>query len=155
MMSNYPGLFRREIRCIRAGRRVYIALAMTILACMASACVPMSGGSRTARRPAGRFVEEGYASWYGMEGGKVVEHGRLTASGRRYDQNALTAAHKTLPLGSRVKVTNLANGRTVVVVINDRGPYIEGRIIDMTLRGSRILGFKDAGTARVRVENLP
>jgi rare lipoprotein A len=115
----------------------------------------MSDSGRASRGSRARFVEEGLASWYGMNRGKVVEHGRLTASGRRYDQNAMTAAHKTLPLGSRVKVTNLDNGRTVVVVINDRGPYIEGRIIDMTLRGSRILGFKDAGTARVRVELLP
>jgi rare lipoprotein A len=120
-----------------------------------SSCVPMSDARHAPRGSRTRFVEVGYASWYGMEGGKVKEHGGPTASGRRYDQNALTAAHKTLPLGTRVKVTNLENGRSVVVVINDRGPYIEGRIIDMTLRGARILRFKDAGTARVRIEALP
>ncbi len=90
-----------------------------------------------------------------MKGTRVFEHGKLTASGARYDMHAMTAAHKTLPLGTRVKVTNLANGRTIVVVINDRGPYIEGRIIDLTLLGARKLGFEKHGTARVRIEALP
>ncbi len=120
-----------------------------------AACVPLESTRQPARTGAGRFTEEGLASWYGMEGGRVREHGKPTASGRPYDQNALTAAHKTLPLGTRVKVTNLENGRSLVVVINDRGPYIQGRIIDMTLRGARILGFKEKGTARVRIEALP
>jgi rare lipoprotein A len=118
-------------------------------------CVPVEGSRQGGARVRGGFVEEGLASWYGMEGGKVREHGKLTASGRRYDQNAMTAAHKTLPLGTRVKVTNLDNNRTIVVVINDRGPYIEGRIIDLTLRGARSLGFKEAGIARVRIQALP
>ncbi len=101
----------------------------------------------------GRYVEEGLASWYGLSSkGRVFEHGGPTASGVPYDMNAMTAAHKTLPLGTRVKVTNLDNGRTILVVVNDRGPYIEGRIIDLTLRGARALGFKDEGTARVRIE---
>lgn len=114
-------------------------------------CVPMEG-----YRAAGSkgFVEEGLASWYGMEGGKIFEHGKKTASGRPYDMHAMTAAHKTLPLGTRVKVTNLENNRSIVVVINDRGPYIEGRIIDLTLRGARLLRFKDKGLARVRIEAL-
>ena len=131
------------------------ALAVT-LALAAAGCVAM--GSSTRAKPvasAGHFVEEGLASWYGMQGGKVFEHGKLTASGRRFDQNAMTAAHKTLPLGTRVKVTNLDNGKIIVVVVNDRGPYIDGRIIDLTLRGARILGYKDRGTARVRIEALP
>jgi rare lipoprotein A len=114
------------------------------------------GTQRGTRSSAAGFVEEGYASWYGMDAkGRVREHGKLTASGRPYDQNALTAAHKTLPLGTRVKVTNLENGRSVVVVINDRGPYIEGRIIDMTLRGARILGYEKKGFCQARVEALP
>lgn len=120
-----------------------------------AACVPLVPPRQGGRSGVGRFTEEGLASWYGMEGGRVREHGRPTATGRPYDQNALTAAHKTLPLGTRVKVTNLENGRSLVVVINDRGPYIQGRIIDMTLRGARILGFKEKGTARVRIEALP
>ncbi len=100
------------------------------------------------------YVEYGLASWYGMQKGGVYEHGRQTASGARYDMHAMTAAHKTLPLGSRVKVTNLENRRTIVVVINDRGPYIKGRIIDLTLRGARVLRFKDKGTARVKIQVL-
>ncbi len=120
----------------------------------ATGCVQIGARPEPSGSP-GRWVEEGYASWYGMQSGKVFEHGKLTASGKRYDQNAMTAAHKTLPLGTRVKVTNLENGRTIVVVVNDRGPYIDGRIIDLTLRGARILGYKDKGTARVRIEALP
>ena len=68
--------------------------------------------------------------------------------------HAMTAAHKTLPLGTRVTVTNLENGRRITVVINDRGPYIEGRIIDLTMRGARILRFHKKGVARVRIEAL-
>jgi orotidine-5'-phosphate decarboxylase len=90
-----------------------------------TSCVPMED---MRVRSTGRHAEEGLASWYGMEGGKIYEHGKKTASGRPYDMHAMTAAHKTLPLGTRVKVTNLENNRTIVVVINDRGPYIEGRI---------------------------
>lgn len=134
----------------RAGNGLVVLVAVVL-----ASCVREGGMPRPVNSAARGFVEEGYASWYGMEGGRVREHGKPTASGRPYDQNALTAAHKTLPLGTRVKVTNLENRRTVVVVINDRGPYIEGRIIDMTLRGARILGFKEAGTARVRIEALP
>jgi rare lipoprotein A len=131
-----------------------------LLPALVTGCVPMRDGSaRNAPYKGGHsaagFVEEGYASWYGMDKGKVKEHGKLTASGRPYDQNAMTAAHKTLPLGTRVKVTNLENGRSAVVVINDRGPYIEGRIIDMTLRGARILGYEKQGFCRARVEALP
>jgi len=122
---------------------------LAMAGCVAIGTKPQASGSP------GRWVEEGYASWYGMQGGKVFEHGKLTASGQRYDQNAMTAAHKTLPLGTRVKVTNLENGKVIVVVINDRGPYIAGRIIDLSLRGARILGYKDKGTARVRIEALP
>ncbi len=121
----------------RASNALVLAAGLLLM----SACV-REGGAWRPPNPATRgFVEEGLASWYGMEGGKVKEHGKLTASGRPYDQHALTAAHKTLPLGTRVRVTNLENGRSLVVVINDRGPYIDGRIIDMTLRGARILGY--------------
>jgi rare lipoprotein A len=115
-------------------------------------CVPMNQGMPGARSE--KFVEAGMASWYGMQGGKVFEHGRKTASGARYDMNALTAAHKTLPLGTRVKVTNIENNKSIIVVINDRGPFVEGRIIDLTLRGARLLGFERKGLARVRVEAL-
>lgn len=126
--------------------------AWTVLALIVIGCMPM-GQMPISPAPRG-FVETGMASWYGMQGGKVFEHGRKTASGQRYDMNAMTAAHKTLPLGTRVQVTNIENNRSIVVVINDRGPYIEGRIIDLTLRGARLLGFEKKGLARVRIETL-
>ena len=89
----------------------------------------------------------GMASWYGRP-----FHGRKTASGQIYDMNALTAAHPTLPLGTQVRVTNLANNRSIALTVNDRGPFAEGRIIDVSRRAADRLGFRRAGTARVRVE---
>jgi len=130
------------------------AVAAAVCVLSMTACVPPSRAKYQERGLRGRFVEVGIASWYGMDHGRVKEHGGLTASGRRFDQNALTAAHKTLPLGTRVMVTSLENGKRVLVVINDRGPYIEGRIIDLTLRGARVLGFEQKGFARVRVEAI-
>ena len=79
-------------------------------------------------------------------------HGRPTASGQIFDMYAFTAAHPTLPFGTRVRVTNLENGRSVVVVINDRGPFVRGRIIDVSRHAARQLGFERKGTAPVRVE---
>lgn len=93
------------------------------------------------------YVEEGVASWYGPG-----FHGKATANGETYDQNDMTAAHRTLPLPSIVRVTNLENGRSIKVRVNDRGPFAQNRIIDMTRRGAQMLGFYGAGTARVRVE---
>jgi rare lipoprotein A len=93
------------------------------------------------------YDETGIASWYGPG-----FHGKRTANGEIYDENGLTAAHKTLPMPSMVRVTNLENGRSIEVRVNDRGPYQAGRLIDMTRRGAQLLGFIDRGTARVRVE---
>ena len=95
------------------------------------------------------YKKTGVASWYGPG-----FHGKKTANGETYDQNALTAAHKTLPLPSIVKVTNLRNGKSLIVRVNDRGPYAHGRIIDMSKRGAELLGFKNQGTAKVKVEVL-
>ncbi|QCP51595.1 septal ring lytic transglycosylase RlpA family protein [Trinickia violacea] len=95
------------------------------------------------------FHQSGRASWYGMK-----FHGRKTASGERYDMNALTAAHKTLPLASYVRVTNTTNNKSVVVKINDRGPYVRGRIIDVSYAAARLLGLRKAGTASVKIEGL-
>ena len=81
-------------------------------------------------------------------------NGRTTASGDTYDERKLTAAHPTLALGTRVRVTNLENEKSVVVVVNDRGPYVTGRIIDLSRRAARLLGFVDDGTTRVRVQPL-
>lgn len=93
------------------------------------------------------FRQVGTASWYGPG-----FHGKRTASGERFDQNALTAAHRKLPLGSEVKVTNLDNGRSIIVEINDRGPYKKGRVIDLSKGAARKLGIVDDGLATVRIE---
>lgn len=81
-------------------------------------------------------------------------NGRTTANGDTYDERRLTAAHPTLGFGTRVRVTNLENARSVVVVVNDRGPYVRGRIIDLSRRAARLLGFVQDGTTRVRVQPL-
>ena len=95
------------------------------------------------------FRERGTASWYGKE-----FHGRKTASGEVYDMYAMTAAHKTLPLGTQVRVCNLNNGRTIDVRINDRGPFVRGRIIDLSYEGARRLGLVGAGTAPAEIVAL-
>lgn len=95
------------------------------------------------------YVETGIASWYGPG-----FHGRKTANGEIYDQYALTAAHRTLPLPSMVRVTNLGNGRSIVVRLNDRGPFANNRIIDLSRRSAELLGFRVQGTAKVKVEIL-
>ncbi|MEZ0606199.1 septal ring lytic transglycosylase RlpA family protein [Paraburkholderia sp. IW21] len=95
------------------------------------------------------FQQTGRASWYGRG-----FHGRRTANGERYNMHALTAAHRTLPLGSYVRVTNPANSRSVVVRINDRGPYARGRVIDLSMAAATALEMRHAGTARVKIEGL-
>lgn len=93
------------------------------------------------------YDETGIASWYGPG-----FHGKTTANGETFDENQLTAAHRTLPMPSLVRVTNLENGKSVVARINDRGPFARGRIIDMSKRGAELLGFKNNGVAKVRVQ---
>lgn len=95
------------------------------------------------------YDETGIASWYGPG-----FHEKNTANGELYDQNALTAAHKTLPMPSIVEVTNLENGRSLKLRVNDRGPFVAGRILDVSRRGAQLLGFQGQGTARVRVRVL-
>lgn len=93
------------------------------------------------------YSEVGIASWYGKD-----FHAKKTANGEKYDMNTLTAAHRTLPLPSIVKVTNLENGRSLILRVNDRGPYAKNRIIDISKRGAQLLGYQVQGTAKVRVE---
>jgi len=95
------------------------------------------------------FHQTGRASWYGR-----AFHGRLTANGERFDMHSLTAAHRTLPLGSYVRVTNPATSLSVVVRINDRGPYARGRIIDLSMAAATALHMRHAGTARVEIEGV-
>lgn len=96
------------------------------------------------------FEQTGIASWYGPN-----FHGKKTANGEIYDMYELTAAHKTLQMPSLVRVTNLENGKSIVVRINDRGPFSRGRIIDLSKRGAELLGFKNQGTAKVKLQLLP
>lgn len=93
------------------------------------------------------YSETGVASWYGPN-----FHKKPTANGQIFDMNAITAAHKTLPLPSMVRVTNLKNGRSLKILVNDRGPFARGRVIDLSRRSAQLLGFERAGTAPVRVE---
>ena len=99
--------------------------------------------------PAPTIVQTGTASWYGR-----AHHGRKTASGEPYDMSDMTAAHRSLPIGTRVRVTNVANGRSVVVRVNDRGPFVDGRIIDVSHAAARALEALGAGLFRARIEVL-
>lgn len=96
------------------------------------------------------YDETGVGSWYGPD-----FHGKPTANGEIFDQNGLTAAHRTLPMPSLVRVTNLENGRSIMVRVNDRGPFAHGRIIDLSRRSAQLLGFERQGTAKVRVQIVP
>ncbi|HEY8383530.1 MAG TPA: septal ring lytic transglycosylase RlpA family protein [Microvirga sp.] len=121
--------------------------------------VPKGGGRQLVGKPytvAGRtyvprenpnYVNEGLASWYGAN-----FHGRLTANGEVFDRQSIAAAHTTMPLPSYARVTNVQNGRSIIVRVNDRGPYHGNRIIDVSQRTAEALDFKHMGTARVRVE---
>ncbi|PIW47497.1 MAG: septal ring lytic transglycosylase RlpA family protein [Zetaproteobacteria bacterium CG12_big_fil_rev_8_21_14_0_65_54_13] len=95
------------------------------------------------------YDETGVASWYGKD-----FHGKPTANGEHYDMHTLSAAHKTLPLPTLVRVTNLENGRTVIVRVNDRGPFVKERLIDLSYAAARELGYERQGTAHVRVQTL-
>ena len=101
------------------------------------------------------YRRTGIASYYGGERQGVDFHGRPTANGETYDMYGMTAAHPTLPMPSVVNVTNLENGRSLVLRVNDRGPFHDGRLIDVSRLAARELGFEHKGTARVRVEVLP
>ncbi len=141
-----------------------IALALFLTACGGVQRVPETGiFKQKALRPYNikgtwyypadtpNLDETGIASYYGPDG----THGKPTATGEIFDQNAMTAAHKTLPIPSYAEVTNLSNGRRVTVKVNDRGPFWDGRIIDMSVVGAKALGFYGAGLAKVRVQAVP
>jgi rare lipoprotein A len=101
---------------------------------------------KTRTREAG-WSQEGVISYYADK-----FHGRKTASGQRFDKNALTAAHRSLPFGTKVEVTNLSNGKSVIVEINDRGPYAEDRILDLSPAAARKIGLLGRGTVKARIE---
>ncbi len=111
--------------------------------------VGCGGGPPAYRLPSGYqggYVQRGVASWYGPG-----FHGNLTANGERYDQNAFTAAHRTLPLGSIVRVTSLTNGRSVTVRVNDRGPFVKGRILDLSRAAAQFIDMAGKGIDEVEV----
>lgn len=95
------------------------------------------------------YTEEGVASWYGKD-----FHGKKTANGEIYDMRGMTAAHKILPFGTQLKVTNLDNNRSITVRVNDRGPFVANRVIDLTHSGAEKLDMLGCGTARVRLESI-
>ena len=120
--------------------------ALVLSASLAAAGVGMIATAANAASPPPQ--QEGMASVYSKD-----FDGKRTASGERYDSRALTAAHRTLPLGTQIRVTNLDNGRSVRVRVNDRGPHVRGRIVDLSSRAAAALGFS-TGVARVRIEVL-
>jgi rare lipoprotein A len=132
-------------------RRLPVIIVLFFLAMQLLGCSSMPRYRRDASpppiKPGGRYVEIGIASYYAQD-----FHGKPTASGETFNMYELSAAHKTLPLGTVVRVTNLDNGKSVVVPINDRGPFIKNRIIDLSYGAAKVLDMIGPGTARVRVE---
>lgn len=131
---------------MKGGRVSIRVFLLVLMAITAQGCVTVAGQHRTPSKNQLGWTQTGVASWYGRD-----FHKRMTASGEAYNMYAMTAAHKTLPLHSRVRVKNLQNGKTVVVRINDRGPYVDGRIIDLTKKAAQRLGMVHTGTARVHI----
>ncbi len=131
------------------GGRPLVGLAWLGLAVCLTACATASAPSRVPIEPVIGATERGEASWYGPE-----HQGRRTSSGEPFDMHKLTAAHPTLPLGTRVLVTNLRTGRSVQVLVNDRGPWVSGRIIDLSYAAAEVLGYLRAGLAPVRIQVL-
>ncbi|KPJ54137.1 hypothetical protein AMJ39_01670 [candidate division TA06 bacterium DG_24] len=131
----------RERRTARRGASRALVI-LCIIGLVAAGC------ATTERYRSGGRVFKGYATYYGRQ-----YHGRATASGEIFDMYAMTAAHRTLPFGTRVRVTNCANGRSVVVRINDRGPFVQGVIIDLSFGAAQRIGLLGKGI--VRLEVLP
>ena len=121
--------------------------ALPALATLVSLSLGLAAVSSARAHKAPAFAQIGTASWYGPR-----FHGKKTANGEVFNQNKLTAAHRTLPLGTTVEVTNVTNGKSVNVKITDRGPYVNGRVIDLSRAAAIRLGMKEAGVARVQIQ---
>jgi rare lipoprotein A len=146
---NDPNVNSLKARVSRSAR-VGLSCAVLLGALTTAGFSDAANANNYANGPTGKPSSQqvGRASWYGPG-----FHGRRTASGQTFNQHGLTAAHRRLPFGSRAKVTNLRNGRTVEVTINDRGPYVGGRIIDLSRAAAKRIAM--SGTARVSVTVLP
>ncbi len=131
----------------RPGRRSIVRVGVATLGtALMAGCAAVH---HEAPSPAVGSVRVGTASWYGAE-----FQGRPTASGERFDQHALTAAARSYPIGARLRVTNVANGRSTIVRVNDRGPFVRGRVLDLSHAAARNLDMVRSGTARVCIETL-
>lgn len=130
-------------------RASLMAPLLMVAACnTTSSTDPLVTGSISQNRIAtAATLQKGTASWYGPG-----FHGRRTASGERFNPGAMTAAHRSLPFGTKLKVVNEKNGRSVVVRVNDRGPFVGGRVIDVSAKTAKALGFYDDGLSKVKVE---
>jgi len=142
-----PGTIVHQLRIYKVYKPISNGLMLLALLGMLGGCA----GQRDDAWPVDRqgYRAEGKASYYGAR-----HHGNKTASGERFDQHALTAAHRSLPFGTRVRVTNLHNDKQVVVRINDRGPFVRGRIIDLSRAAAERLDMLRAGVVPVRVQQL-
>ena len=129
-------------------RRVLTSILATGLMVATMGAGPVQNGSKAVETPAKPY-QIGRASWYGKP-----FHGRTTANGETYNMFQLTAAHRQLPLGTWVKVTNLGNGKWIMVRVNDRGPVPENRIIDLSYAAAQLLGFRERGVQRVRLDKV-
>lgn len=127
---------------------VPLLLALLVSGCAERAPAPTPPEPRPTQQDKS-FSQQGKASFYAR-----MHHGKRTANGERHDQNALVAAHRSLPFGTQVRVTNLSNGKQVVVRINDRGPFVRGRIIDLSRTAAERIGMIDQGIIGVRIETI-
>jgi rare lipoprotein A len=140
------GLFGRRRYVFAAGAGLLLFQGCALLQRPPDITQPPEPAVKTPSVPF-KLPQTGEASWYGP-----AHQGKPTASGEKFDHARLTAAHRSLPFGTKVKVTNLSNGKTVEVEINDRGPFVGNRIIDLSQAAAKILEIKEAGTATVRLE---
>ena len=138
---------REEVPETRPALRLPMGLALAALAALLVAAPTGQGPAFPDTVP--EWVQQGPVSWYGPG-----FHGRRTANGEIFDTHELTMAHRSLDFGSQVRVTNLENGRSVVVRVNDRGPYVGGRVADLSHAAARELGFVDDGVVKARIELL-
>jgi rare lipoprotein A len=138
---------------VRNRQRPFTAAALALLVTVAGVAAHASEGShavRDAHAPrAHKWTQTGKATWYGRK-----FQGHRTASGEAFDLNMLTCAHRTLPIGTLLRVTNLSNRRSIMVRVNDRGPVPEGLVVDLSYAAARSLGFNRSGSARVRLEKV-